>query len=136
MSFVTTFGVYPASPTMSMPRSGPYLKRLSNNKDGMAQGHQYGRSKALLLYFARELASRAAAAQGKGMRQVTINSADPGSSWTGLTGPNREKLIPRLIMNFGARAPEFGAVARVNGVSSPASAHGRIMMDFDTSPYP
>src|ERR1700759_5580777 len=59
LTFVTTFGVYPSSFTMSVPKRGSYLKHLSNNKDGMEQAHQYGRSKALLLYFARELAARA-----------------------------------------------------------------------------
>ena len=108
---------------MSMPESGSYL--------------QYGRSKALLLYFARELALRVAAAEnrreGRAMRKVTINSADPGSSWTGLTNPNRNMLLPRLIMNFSARDPQIGATALVNGVSASSSSHGKILMDFDIS---
>lgn len=135
LTFVTTFGVYPASFTMSVPKTGSYLKRLSNNKDGMEQAHQYGRSKALLLYFARELAARvsAAEAQSKGMRKATINSADPGSAWTPLTNPNQDKLIPRLIMNFGARDPQICATALVNGVSSSADGHGKIMQDFSTA---
>ena len=123
MTFVTTFGVYPASFTMAMRKDGSYLKRLSNNKDGMEQAHQYGRSKALLLYFARELATRVSTtvSKGKGMRKVTINSADPGSAWTPLTNPNQAKLIPRLIMNFGARDPQICATALVNGVSAAES---------------
>ncbi|KAF7561613.1 hypothetical protein G7046_g2531 [Stylonectria norvegica] len=138
LTFVTTFGIYPSSFTMSMPKTGSYLKKLSNNKDGMQQAHQYGRSKALLLYFARELASRvsATAAQEKGIPRVTINSADPGSAWTPLTNPNQSKLIPRLIMNFGAREPEICATALVNGVSVSEEAHGKIMQDFDTASYP
>ncbi|KAF3141749.1 hypothetical protein TWF703_001771 [Orbilia oligospora] len=137
LTFVTTFGIYPSSFTMGIPKTGSYLKKLSNNKDGLEQGHQYGRSKALLLYFARELATRASAsAKGKGMRKVTINSADPGSAWTGLTNPNKEKLIPRLIMNLGARDPQICATALVNGASSPEDAHGKIMMDFTTASYP
>ena len=120
---------------MSVPKRGSYLKHLSNNKDGMEQAHQYGRSKALLLYFARELAARASAtaAAGKGMRKVTINSADPGSAWTPLTNPNQAKLIPRLIMNFGARDPQICATALVNGVSAPEEGNGKIMQDFDTA---
>jgi NAD(P)-dependent dehydrogenase (short-subunit alcohol dehydrogenase family) len=118
---------------MGMPKSGSYLKRLSNNKDGMEQAHQYGRSKALLLYFTRELASRVSAAQGKGIPKVTVNSADPGSAWTPLTNPNQAKLIPRLIMNFGARDPQICATALVNGVSASADAHGKIMQDFATA---
>jgi NAD(P)-dependent dehydrogenase (short-subunit alcohol dehydrogenase family) len=120
---------------MGVPKRGSYLKHLSNNKDGLEQGHQYGRSKGLLLYFARELAARAGAkaATGKGMRKVTINSADPGSAWTPLTNPNQAKLIPRLIMNFGARDPQICATALVNGVSASADAHGKIMQDFDTA---
>ena len=135
MTFVTTFGVYPASFTMALRKDGAYLKRLSNNKDGMEQAHQYGRSKALLLYFARELSARvsSAASKGKGVRQITINSADPGSAWTPLTNPNQAKLIPRLIMNFGARDPQICATALVNGVSAPASGNGKIMQDFDTA---
>jgi NAD(P)-dependent dehydrogenase (short-subunit alcohol dehydrogenase family) len=133
MTFVTSFGLYPAALTMGVPKTGSYLKKLSNNKDGLAQGHQYGRSKGLLLYFARELAARTSAAADKGMRKVTITSADPGSAWTPLTSPNQGKLIPRLIMNFGARAPEHGAVALVNGVSAPKEAHGTIMQDYDTA---
>jgi NAD(P)-dependent dehydrogenase (short-subunit alcohol dehydrogenase family) len=120
---------------MSVPKSGSYLRRLSNNKDGMEQAHQYGRSKALLLYFARELAARVSTtvADGKLARKVTINSADPGSAWTPLTNPNQGKLIPRLIMNFGARDPLICATALVNGVSAPEEAHGKIMQDFDTA---
>ena len=133
LTFVTTFGIYPSSFTMGMPKSGSYLKRLSNNKDGMEQAHQYGRSKALLLYFTRELASRVSAAQGKGIPKVTVNSADPGSAWTPLTNPNQAKLIPRLIMNFGARDPQICATALVNGVSASADAHGKIMQDFATA---
>jgi NAD(P)-dependent dehydrogenase (short-subunit alcohol dehydrogenase family) len=133
LTFVTTFGIYPSSFTMSVPKSGSYLKHLSNNKDGMEQAHQYGRSKALLLYFARELAARASANASKGMRKVTINSADPGSAWTPLTNPNQAKLIPRLIMNFGARDPQIGATALVNGVSALEDGHGKIMQDFDTA---
>ena len=129
LTFVTTFGIYPSSFTMGMPKRGSYLKHLSNNKDGMEQAHQYGRSKGLLLYFARELAARVSA-QG---RKVTINSADPGSAWTPLTNPNQAKLIPRLIMNFGARDPQICATALVNGASAPADAHGKIMQDFDTA---
>lgn len=87
LTFVTTFGIYPSSFTMSVPKTGSYLKRLSNNKDGMEQAHQYGRSKALLLYFARELATRVSAA--KGLPKVTINSADPGSAWTPSRTPTR-----------------------------------------------
>lgn len=131
LTFVTTFGIYPSSFTMSVPKNGSYLKKLSNNKDGMEQAHQYGRSKALLLYFARELAARVSK---KTMRRVTINSADPGSAWTPLTNPNQGKLIPRLIMNFGARDPEICATALVNGVSVSGEGHGKIMQDFDTAP--
>lgn len=118
---------------MGVPKTGSYLKKLSNNKEGMEQAHQYGRSKGLLLYFARELAARVSANKGKGVPNVTINSADPGSAWTPLTNPNQTKLIPRLIMNFGAREPEICATALVNGVSAPADAHGKIMQDFDTA---
>ncbi|SPO04688.1 uncharacterized protein DNG_07373 [Cephalotrichum gorgonifer] len=135
LTFVTTFGIYPSSFTMSVPKHGSYLKHLSNNKDGMEQAHQYGRSKALLLYFARELAARVSI-PGDGIRKVTINSADPGSAWTPLTNPNQAKLIPRLIMNFGARDPQICATALVNGVSASAEAHGKIMQDFDTATYP
>ncbi|KAM0546492.1 hypothetical protein ACHAPJ_010852 [Fusarium lateritium] len=138
LTFVTTFGIYPSSFTMGLPKSGSYLKKLSNNKEGMEQAHQYGRSKALLLYFARELATRVAAiaAQEKAPRKITINSADPGSAWTPLTNPNQAKLIPRLIMNFGARDPEICATALVNGVSASEDAHGKIMQDFETAAYP
>ena len=105
LTFVTSFGIYPAMPTLSAPRSGSYLRSLSQNKDGMAQAHQYGRSKALLLYFARELAARVSAgsAKGKKLPAVTVNSADPGSAWTPLTAPNRDQLIPRIIQNYGSR---------------------------------
>ncbi|KAJ3460188.1 hypothetical protein MRS44_011055 [Fusarium solani] len=138
LTFVTTFGIYPSSFTMGVPKKGSYLKKLSNNKEGMEQAHQYGRSKGLLLYFARELAARVAtpAAKEKGVSKVTINSADPGSAWTPLTNPNQAKLIPRLIMNFGAREPEICATALVNGVSVSEKDHGNIMQDFDTAPYP
>jgi NAD(P)-dependent dehydrogenase (short-subunit alcohol dehydrogenase family) len=121
---------------MSAPKQGSYLKHLSNNKDGMAQAHQYGRSKTLLLYFTRELASRvtAARAAGKALPKVTVNSADPGPAWTPLTQPNQAKLIPRLITNIGARDPQICATALVNGVSASSEGHGKIMMDFDTSP--
>jgi NAD(P)-dependent dehydrogenase (short-subunit alcohol dehydrogenase family) len=119
---------------MSRPWSGSYLKKLSNNSNLM-QAHQYGRSKGLLLYFARELAARVAttAAAGKGMRRMTVNSADPGSAWTALTNPNQAKLIPRLIMNLGARDPQICATALVNGVSASEDAHGKIMQDFGTA---
>ncbi|UPK92103.1 hypothetical protein LCI18_003038 [Fusarium solani-melongenae] len=138
LTFVTTFGIYPSSFTMGVPKKGSYLKKLSNNKEGMEQAHQYGRSKGLLLYFARELAARVAtpAAKEMGVSKVTINSADPGSAWTPLTNPNQAKLIPRLIMNFGAREPEICATALVNGVSVSEKDHGNIMQDFDTAPYP
>lgn len=99
----------------------------------MAQAHQYGRSKGLLLYFARELAARASAAQGKGMPKLTINSADPGSAWTPLTNPNQAKLIPRLIMDFSARDPLICATALVNGVSASEASHGHIIIDSDKS---
>ncbi|KAH6877194.1 hypothetical protein B0T10DRAFT_448061 [Thelonectria olida] len=134
LTFVTTFGIYPSSFTMGVPKTGSYLKKLSNNKEGMEQAHQYGRSKGLLLYFARELAARVSATAD--LHKVTINSADPGSAWTPLTNPNQAKLIPRLIMNFGARDPQICATALVNGVSVSADAHGKIMQDFDTAPYP
>lgn len=104
MTFVTSFGVYPASPTMSAPWKGSYLGQVNKSWYGM-QEQQYGKSKILLLYFARELAARASAAQtkGKGVRAVTINSADPGPAWTPLTQPNEKKFIPRLIQNYGSR---------------------------------
>lgn len=121
---------------MSAPKSGSYLKYLSNNKDGMAQAHQYGRSKALLLYFARELAARVSAAQagGQWLQKVTINSADPGSAWTPLTNPNQGKLIPKLIMDFSARDPQTCATALVNGVSASEDKHGKIIMDYELPP--
>lgn len=114
---------------MGLPKTGSYLKRMSTNKDGMQQAHQYGRSKGLLLYFARELAARVSATGQK----VTINSADPGSAWTPLTNPNQEMLIPRLITNFSARDPQIGATALVNGASGSKESHGQIMQDFDTA---
>jgi NAD(P)-dependent dehydrogenase (short-subunit alcohol dehydrogenase family) len=134
LTFVTTFGIYPASPTMSVPKTGSYLKHLSNNKDGMMQAHQYGRSKGLLLYFARELASRVSSAQERGMQKVIVNSADPGSAWTPLTSPNQAKLIPRLIMDFSARDPLTCATALVNGVSASEDTHGKIIIDYDLAP--
>lgn len=93
----------------------------------MAQAHQYGRSKGLLLYFARELAARV-----RSKFDVTINSADPGTAWTGLTAPNRSNPIAKLITDFGARDPEVCATALVNGVSAGRSGHGKIMVDFGT----
>ncbi len=133
LTTVTSFGIFPASFTMSIPKTGSYLKKLSNNKPGIEQGHQYGRSKALLLYFTRELSSRIAATG----RKITINSADPGSSWTPLTNPGQEMLIPRLITNFSARDPIWGATALVNGVSAGyEEGNGKIMHDFDTVEYP
>jgi NAD(P)-dependent dehydrogenase (short-subunit alcohol dehydrogenase family) len=131
MTFVTTFGVYPASPFMAAPKGGSYLKYLSNNKDGMMQANQYGRSKGLLLYFARELASRVSLAQGI---QVTVNSADPGAAWTPLTNPNRNMFIPRLIMTLSAREPESGAKVLVNGVCATEKTHGGILLDYDLWP--
>ena len=124
-----------------MPQTGSYLKHLSNNKDGMIVGrqeNQYGRSKALLLEFARELAARvsSARAKGKAVPKVTVNSADPGPAWTPLTQPNQAKFIPRLIQNYGSRDPKYCATALVNGVSATEDGHGKIMMDFDTAPYP
>ena len=135
LTFVTTFGIYPSGPTMSVPKQGSYLKRLSNNKDGTEQGFQYGRSKGLLLYFTRELATRTAAIAkaGKGMRKVTINSGDPGSAWTGLTAPQQTMLLPRLIMNIGARDPLICATALTNAVSASEDANGKIMQDFATA---
>jgi NAD(P)-dependent dehydrogenase (short-subunit alcohol dehydrogenase family) len=130
LSFVTTFGMYPSSFSMSMPKQGSYIKRLSNNKDGIEQGHQYGRSKALALYFARELAARCSA--GADAPKVTINNVDPGTAWTPLTDVNRDKFIPRMIMQFAAREPEFCAVALVNGVSASEESHGQILHDFET----
>lgn len=131
ITFVTSFGVYPASPFMAPPKSGSYLKYLNNNKDGMMQANQYGRSKGLLLYFARELASRVSGAQGP---QVTVNSTDPGSAWTPLTRPNEGMLIPRLIMNMSARDPETCAKVLVNGVCATEQTHGGILVDYDLSP--
>ncbi|KAK4448386.1 hypothetical protein QBC34DRAFT_301053 [Podospora aff. communis PSN243] len=134
LTFTTTFGMYPSSFTMGMPKHGSYLKRLSNNKDGMEQGHQYGRSKALLLYFSRELATRCSAS--KEVPKVTINSADPGTAWTPLTDLNRSQFIPRMITQFAAREPEFGAVALTNGASASEESHGQIVHDFDFAHYP
>ncbi|KIH86497.1 short chain dehydrogenase reductase [Sporothrix brasiliensis 5110] len=141
LTFVTSFGIYPSSFTMGLPRQpgASYLRRLSTSRDGLAQGHQYGRSKGLLLYFARELAARTASRAATGQRQppaVTITSADPGSAWTPLTNPNQAKLIPRLIMNISARDPIYGAAALVNGASAPAAANGQILHDFDAVAYP
>lgn len=130
MTFITSFGIYPAIPTMGMPKKGPYMKYLSNNKDGLAQAHQYGRSKGLLLYFTRELAARTSKA--KGLSKVTINSADPGTAWTPLTQPNRSNLIAKLITDIGARDPQICATALVNGVSASAAGHGQIMTDYAT----
>ncbi|CAK7217925.1 hypothetical protein SCUCBS95973_003313 [Sporothrix curviconia] len=135
LTFVTSFGIYPSSFTMGLPppsSTKSYLRKMSTNRDGLEQGHQYGRSKGLLLYFARELAARTARLD----RPVTITSADPGSAWTPLTNPNQSKLIPRLIMNISARDPIYGAAALVNGASAPASANGQILHDFDTAAYP
>ncbi|KAK1753022.1 short chain dehydrogenase reductase [Echria macrotheca] len=136
LTFVTSFGIYPSSFTMGLPRGkdASYLRRMSTSKDGMQQAHQYGRSKGLLLYFARELAARVAASAK--LHKVTITSADPGSAWTPLTNPNQEQLIPRLIMQFSARDPDYGATALVNGASAPAAANGKILHDFDSVPYP
>lgn len=119
---------------MSVPRTGSYLRHLSPTKDGMMQAHQYGRSKGLLLYFARELANRISSAQKRGMQKVTVNSADPGSAWTPLTNPNQGKLIPRLIMDFSARDPLTCATTLVNGVSAAENTHGKIIIDYDLSP--
>jgi len=128
LTFVTSFGIYLASPTMVIPKTGSYLKHLSNNKPGLQQGSQYGRSKALLLYFARELAAYATNLKSK----VTINSADPGCAWTPLTAANGERMIPKLITDLTAREPEFCAAALVNGVSVGPEGHGEVMGDFGT----
>jgi NAD(P)-dependent dehydrogenase (short-subunit alcohol dehydrogenase family) len=116
---------------MGAPKSGSYLKHLSNNKDGMMQANQYGRSKGLLLYFTRELASRVSKAQGL---SVTVNSADPGAAWTPLTNPNRNMFIPRLIMAMSARDVDSGAKVMVNAVGSSEQSHGGILLDYDLWP--
>jgi NAD(P)-dependent dehydrogenase (short-subunit alcohol dehydrogenase family) len=97
----------------------------------MAQAHQYGRSKGLLLYFTRELASRISKAQGL---PVTVNSADPGPAWTPLTNPNRNMFIPRLIMAMSARDADTGAKVMVNAVGSSEDSHGGILLDYDLWP--
>ncbi|KAK4165498.1 hypothetical protein QBC43DRAFT_315391 [Cladorrhinum sp. PSN259] len=132
LTFVTSFGVYCTSFSYGVPSKGNYLKKMSNNKDGLEQGYQYGRSKALLLYFAKELANRTEAAG----QRVTINSADPGSAWTNLTSPNQGQLIPRLITNYSARDPIYCATALLNGASAGPESHGKIMHDFDSPEYP
>jgi NAD(P)-dependent dehydrogenase (short-subunit alcohol dehydrogenase family) len=124
LTFVTTFGLYPASPFMWGPSSGSYLKHLSNNYD-MLQPNQYGRSKGLLLYFTRELAARVA----KGT--VTVNSADPGAAWTPLTNPNQKMLVPRLIMAMSARDVSSGSKVMVNAVGAGEETHGGILLDYD-----
>ena len=43
--------------------------------------------------------------------------------------------IPRLILNFGARDPQYGAVALTNGVSAGPESHGKILQDFDTAQW-
>lgn len=116
---------------MGAPKNGSYLKHLSNNKDGMMQANQYGRSKGLLLYFTRELASRVSKAQG---HSVIVNSADPGAAWTPLTNPNRNMFIPRLIMAMSARDVDSGAKVMVNAVSSGEQTHGGILLDYDLWP--
>ena len=109
LTFTTSFGIYPASPTMTAPpRSGSYLKHLTRvDRFSLAQmqPHSYGKSKVCLLYFARELAARitAARANGKDVPAMTVTSGDPGPAWTPLTQPNRDMLIPRLIQNYGSR---------------------------------
>jgi NAD(P)-dependent dehydrogenase (short-subunit alcohol dehydrogenase family) len=115
---------------MWAPKSGSFLKHLSNNS-GMMQAHQYGRSKGLLLYFARELASRVSKAQGL---RVTVNSADPGPAWTALTNPNRDMFIPWLIMALSARDADNGAKVMVNAISSSEQSHGGILLDYDLWP--
>ncbi|KAE9368006.1 short chain dehydrogenase reductase [Stipitochalara longipes BDJ] len=132
LTFVTTFGLYPASPFMGAPKNGSYLKHLSNNKELM-QPNQYGISKGLLLYFTRELAARISKAKGI---PVTVNSADPGAAWTPLTNPNRSMLVPRLIMAMSARDASSGAKVMVNAVCSSEESHGGILLDYDLWPYP
>lgn len=130
LTFITSFGVYPASPFMGAPWSGSYLKHLSNNME-MLQPNQYGRSKAVLLYFTRELASRISKAQSL---RVTVNSADPGAAWTPLTDPNRNMLVPRLIMAMSARDVSVGAKVMANAVGASEKSHGGILLDYDLSP--
>lgn len=95
------------------------------------QAQQYGRSKGLLLFFTRELASRVSKAKGI---QVTVNSADPGAAWTPLTNPNRNMFIPRLIMAMSARDVGSGAKVMVNAVGSSEKSHGGILLDYDLWP--
>jgi NAD(P)-dependent dehydrogenase (short-subunit alcohol dehydrogenase family) len=94
------------------------------------QANQYGRSKGLLLYFTRELASRVS----KAGLQVTVNSADPGAAWTPLTNPNRNMFIPRLIMAMSARDVSSGSKVMVNAVCSTEQSHGGILLDYDLWP--
>lgn len=129
MTFITTFGLYCASPFMGAPRSGSYLKHLSNNWE-LLQPNQYGRSKGLLLYFTRELAARAA----KQGLKVTINSADPGAAWTPLTDHNKSILLPRLIMGYSARDVMTGAKVMTNAVNAGEETHGGILLDYDLWP--
>ncbi|KAK5717986.1 hypothetical protein LTR15_008829 [Elasticomyces elasticus] len=145
ITFTTSFGIYPASPTMPAPsRRGSYLKyltRVARLSLAQMQPHMYGKSKICLLYFARELAARITAAQqanGKNdVPAVTVTSGDPGPAWTGLTQKNRDMLVPRLIQNYGSRDPHYGAVALVNSVSVSEEHHGQILTDnVETLPYP
>ncbi|KAK5690307.1 hypothetical protein LTR17_025984 [Elasticomyces elasticus] len=145
LTFTTSFGIYPASPTMAAPsRRGSYLKyltRVDRLSLAQMQPHMYGKSKICLLYFARELAARIAAAQQTNDKNdvpaVTVTSGDPGPAWTGLTQKNRDMLVPRLIQNYGSRDPHYGAVALVNSASVSAKHHGRIITDnVETLPYP
>ena len=115
---------------MSVPKSGSYLKHLSNNSE-MMQPNQYGISKGLLLYFTRELTARVSKAQGQ---PVTINSADPGPAWTPLTNPNRNMFFPWLIMAMTARDVSSGAKVMTNAVCATEESHGGILLDYDLSP--
>ncbi|KXS97300.1 hypothetical protein AC578_4567 [Pseudocercospora eumusae] len=135
LTFVSSFGIYPSWPTMwSLPKSGSFLKFLSNNQNGMAQKNQYGRSKTLLVYFMRELAAKLS--KTKQLPQITVNCTDPGTAWTPLSNINRDMFITRVITDFGARDAQYGANTLTNGVSEGPESHGKIVMDFGYGSFP
>ncbi|KAK1980432.1 hypothetical protein LZ30DRAFT_130658 [Colletotrichum cereale] len=130
---LTSSAIRSAAPMVSLPDDAKdsYMEQVSRVEDiAIQKSYQYGIAKIIHASWIRELCHRhLPAVEGK----VHFHQLDPGACFTPLSS---RVFVGRLLLWFIGRPVEVCARTVVNSCSPVEGSHGRLLVDYDVTPYP
>ncbi|KZL80510.1 ww domain-containing oxidoreductase [Colletotrichum incanum] len=133
VSSLTSSAIRSAAPMVALPDDAKdsYMEQVSRVEDvAIQKSYQYGIAKIIHASWIRELCNRhLPAVEGR----VHFHQLDPGACFTPLSS---HVFVGRLLLWFIGRPVEMCARTVVNSCLPVEGSHGRLLVDYDVTPYP